>query len=233
MCAERAPAQRQDVYGGRNPAEIPAYTIPEAAHWLQVPYTTTRAWLLGQHGFAPVVEIADRETRTLSFQNLVELHVLAAIRRKHGVSLQRVRTAVEFMEQRLGVPHPLRSHQMLTDGQDLLVEWGGQYLSLNRQGHGEMRAILEVYLSRIELEGEIPARLYPFSRREHLDDPRAILIDPRVQFGRPCVAGTGIPTAVIADRWRAGESIDGLADDYGRRREEIEETIRYEIPVAA
>ena len=29
--------------------------------------------------------------------------------------------------------------------------------------------------------------------------PRTVLIDPRVSFGRPVVAGTGIPTAVLAE----------------------------------
>jgi uncharacterized protein (DUF433 family) len=54
-----------------------------------------------------------------------------------------------------------------------------------------------------------------------------------VSFGRPVLAGTGIPTAVIAERYKAGESMDDLADDYGRRRLEIEEAIRCELSVEA
>ena len=56
----------------------------------------------------------------------------------------------------------------------------------------------------------------------------AVVIDPYVSFGRPVLVGTGIPTAVIAARYKAGESVDDLADDYGRSREEIEEAIRCE-----
>ena len=56
-----------------------------------------------------------------------------------------------------------------------------------------------------------------------------MVIDPHVSFGRPVLVGTGIPTAVIAERYKAGESIDELAGDYGRGPSEIEEAIRCEL----
>jgi len=222
------------IYHGRSPVEVPAYTIPEAAQWLAVAPSTVRAWLLGQGGFRAVVEIADRDSKTLSFRNLVELHVLAAIRRKHKVSLQRVRKAVEFMERSLAVPHPLSSARMLTDGRDLLVEACGNYLNVSRKGQGEMRELLQAYLERIEHSPDgTPARLYPFTRKDVMHDPRSVVIDPLVEFGRPCLVATGIPTIEVADRYKAGESIDSIAADYGRQREQIEEAIRYELPAAA
>jgi uncharacterized protein (DUF433 family) len=59
------------------------------------------------------------------------------------------------------------------------------------------------------------------------------LIDPYIAFGRPVLTGTGIPTAVIADRYKAGESIDELANDYEQDRFRIEEAIRCELAEAA
>jgi uncharacterized protein (DUF433 family) len=47
------------------------------------------------------------------------------------------------------------------------------------------------------------------------------------------VVGTGVPTVEIADRCKAGESIDSLAMDFGLSREQVQEAIRYELPVAA
>lgn len=226
-------AERRDIYGGRDPVEIPAYTIADAAQWLRVPLSTTRAWLLGQSGFQSVVEIADRSSKTLSFRNLVELHVLAAIRREHAVPMQRVRLAVDFMNRRLGVPNPLASLQMLTDGRELLIEAYEQFVNVSRGGQLEMRDFVQAYLDRVEHDARGPVRLYPFSRKHVLEDPRSISIDPRVQFGRPCLIGTGIPTAEIADRCKAGESIASLANDYGRSEQQIEEAIRYELPLAA
>lgn len=224
----------RSIYPGGSPAEVPAYTIAEAAQWLGMPPSTVRAWTLGQGEFQPVVEIADRASKGLSFRNLVELHVLAAIRRRHNVSLQRVRRAVEFIETRLGVTHPLSSTRMLTDGTDLLVDACGDILNVSRSGQVEMREILEAYVKRIEHDpGGVPARLYPFTRKDVLHDPRSVVIDPLVEFGRPCLTATGIPTLEVADRYKAGESIQSIADDYGRTREQIEEAIRYEFPLAA
>jgi len=69
--------------------------------------------------------------------------------------------------------------------------------------------------------------------KRELTEPRYVLIDPYVAFGRPVLTGTGIPTAVIADRYKAGESIDELAEDYGQDRFHIEEAIRCELAEAA
>jgi len=228
-----SPSPVHSIYPGGSPAEVPAYTIAEAAQWLGMPLSTVRAWTLGQGKFQAVIEI-DRASKSLSFRNLVELHVLAAIRRRHNVALQRVRRAVEFIETRLKVPHPLASARMLTDGRDLLVEACGDILNVSKGGQVEMREILQAYLERIEHDaGGMPARLYPFTRKDVMRDPRSVVIDPLVEFGRPCLVATGIPTVEIADRYKAGESVESIATDYGRTREQIEEAIRYELPLAA
>lgn len=147
--------------------------------------------------------------------------------------MQRVRQAVDFMKGKLGVANPLTSLQMLTDGRDLLIEAYEQFMNVTRGGQGEMRDLVQAYLDRIEHDAGGPVRLYPFSRKHVLEDPRSISIDPRIQFGRPCLVGTGIPTAEIADRYKADESIASLAADYGRPEQHIEEAIRYELPLAA
>jgi uncharacterized protein (DUF433 family) len=54
------------------------------------------------------------------------------------------------------------------------------------------------------------------------------LPDPRVQFGKPCLAGTRIPTSIIAERHGAGDSVEVLAEDYERSPQEIEAALRYE-----
>ena len=60
-----------------------------------------------------------------------------------------------------------------------------------------------------------------------------MVIDPRVSFGRPSIIGTGIPTSIIAERYKAGESVEDLADDYGLQPLQIQEAIRSELTVEA
>jgi hypothetical protein len=73
----------------------PAYSVAEASRYLGLPGSTVRSWVAGQTGSRAVFRPADPgPPPCLSFVNLVEAHVLAAIRKKHRVSLQRIRKAV-------------------------------------------------------------------------------------------------------------------------------------------
>ena len=229
-----------DLYGGRNPREIPSYSSSEAAHYLRIPENTIRSWIYGR-GYAtsrgrrrtsPVVAPADAE-RGLSFINLLELHVLGAIRRQHHVDMKNVRAATEFLKDRFGSEHPLVDEVMDTDGKHLFVRKYGSLINASQQGQGAMEAVLDAHLKRIERdERGLAIRLFPFTRKG-IDAPRIVAIDPLVAFGRPVIVGSRIPTSDIADRFRAGESPADLAYDYGRPQAEIEEAIRCELGTAA
>jgi uncharacterized protein (DUF433 family) len=221
-----------------DPRELPAYTISESAHYLRIPRSTLRAWVAGQayrsngaiRSFRPIIDIPDRHGSLLSFINLVEAHLLDALRREHELPLQKVRKAIRYLSLHLGSRHPLAEHRFETDGVDLFVRKYGQLVNISQSGQLAMRKILEGYLRRVEWdESGVVARFYPFTRRRAVDEPRAVVIDSRISFGRPVLAGTGISTGVIAERYKAGESVDELAADYGRKRLEIEEAIRCEL----
>ena len=64
-------------------------------------------------------------------------------------------------------------------------------------------------------------KLYPFTRSQEIDNPRLIVIDPRIAFGRLAIAATGIPTDILKERYRTGESIEELAEDYDCDRQAI------------
>lgn len=55
-----------------------------------------------------------------------------------------------------------------------------------------------------------------------------ITISPNIQFGRPCIAGTGIPAEIIHERFKAGDSAMELARDYGVTEKQIQSAIDYE-----
>lgn len=63
--------------------------------------------------------------------------------------------------------------------------------------------------------------------------PKLVFIDPRHSFGRPVLARSRIATAIIAERYKAGDSIDDLVDDYACERLEVEEALRYELSLDA
>jgi uncharacterized protein (DUF433 family) len=166
--------------------------------------------------------------------NLVEAHVLAAIRRDFNVPLWKVRQALDYLGRHIPSRYPLADERFETNGVDLFVRQAGRLVAVCDSGQLAMREMLERYLKRIERDRHgVPIRLYPFTTRPDRGAPRPVVIDPRVSFGRPILRGTGISTAIIAERYKAGESMTDLAKDYGRPRTDIEEAIRCELEVEA
>ena len=227
--------------------EIPAYSFTEAARYLRLPLSTVRAWCLGQRyydarraprRFAPVIDIADAKSKRLSFINLVELFVLAAIRRKYEVGLPQVRQAVAYLKRKFPTPHPLADHEFQTNGVDLFAEKFGELLNLAIDGQVEIGAFLRAHLKCVHRDpAGVPIKLYLVPRNPRLDvmtrQHGAVVIDPRFGFGRPVLDGTGIRTDVVIERFSAGEPLEALAEDYGRPKEDIEEVLRCELPLAA
>lgn len=214
----------------------PAYRIAEAAQYLGIPAATLRYWVAGaryrtkagRRVARPLIRTP--EPGILSFQNLVEAHVLDGLRREHEISLQALRRALDYVAKRLHSTHPLTDCDFETDGVDLFVDRYGALIDVSADGQMAMREVLRAHLRRVERDAAgLPVRLYPYTRKRLVDEPRVVVIDPRVQFGRPVLVGTGIPTEVIADRFKAGESLHDLAHDYGRTADEIQEAIRAEI----
>lgn len=222
----------------RDPRTLPAYSVAEAAHYLNVPAPTVRYWAAGQKDYLPLIDAAAADPVLLSFINLVELHVLTAIRRKHAVSMPKVRSAIDYLKNHTrrasDKAHPLISQQLETNGLDLFIERYGQLVNISQDSQTAMRAVMSAALTRIERDTKgIPIRLYPFTRNSIVDAPTMVVIDPALSAGRPVIVGTGLATEIIAERYKAGESVRELAKDYERKETEIEEAIRCELKFIA
>lgn len=213
------------------------YSVAEAAHYVRIPPSTLRSWVLGRNyptragdqRFEPLIQIADPAPAQLSFYDLVEAHVLAAIRVKYGLRLLKVRKALDYLQGSKPLRHPLAAWEFATDGVDLFVEEYGRLVNASRQGQIGMKAILHQWLQRIERDSANTARqFFPFTRTGTDDQPKVVVIDSRISFGRPVLMGTGIRTEVIWERYMAGESTTDLADDYELEPSKIEEAIRAE-----
>ena len=231
-----------DIYGGRDPREIPAYRVTDAASYLGLPVTTLRAWSKGMNYtqkdgskgyFKPVFSLPDSDRSLLSYLNLVEAFVLSSLRRKHLIDLYKIRAAIDSLRERFNSAHPLAEHEFQTNGVDLFVEEYGQLINVGSGGQLAMREVLEAYLTRVEHDPSgRAAKLYPFIRLIGTDQPRNVVINPYVSFGKPVIAGTGLPTRVVAERFKAGDTIPQIAANYGRKEEEIDDALRYELRIA-
>ena len=215
----------------------PAYPFVEAAHYLNIPLSTLRAWCLGQgHGagkyaLKPVIRLDANDRRALSFLNLIEAHVLAAIRRTHHVPLPKVRLALSYVSKELKTDRPLAKEDFQTDGIDLFVEKLGSLINVAREGQTEMKELIQDHLKRIERDATgLPVRLFLFTRRDEVKhQPSPVVVDPRIAFGRPVLAGRSVPTAILADRFKAGDTLQQLAEEHDTSSQNIEEALRCEL----
>jgi uncharacterized protein (DUF433 family) len=170
-----------------------------------------------------------------SFFNLVEAHVLAALRREYKLPLQTIRRGIAYVNRTIEGPHPLATKRFATDRRDLFLldQSGTNLVTVTRGGQTAFHEVLAPYLRRIDHDSSgLAARFYPFTRSTGPSQPKVLVMDPRIRFGQPVLRGTGVPVSVVVDRYKAGDSIADLAEDFSCSRDLIEEAIRCAVPAA-
>lgn len=221
----------------------PVYSVTDVAHYLHIPVATIRSWLKGRsytlkkgrQTFAPLIQRPNPEHPQLSFTNLVEAHVLRIIRETYQVKLDNVRKALDYISQQFATDHPLVTKKFQTDGVDLFVCQMDELVNVSRSGQLAMRETLKHLLTRVEWDANgIATRFFPIT--ELVPDPESdkiIYLDPTIRFGRPVIAGKGIPTAAIASLYEAGDDIDDIADEFDCTPQQVKTAIRFESSLLA
>lgn len=232
-----------DIYGGKDPREIPSYSSGDAASYLNIPAATISSWTKGyrysvkegKRLFRPLIEVKQEKPLRLTFTNLIEIHVLRAIRKTHKIDLEKVRVALKYINEQIKIPHPLAHQEFKTDGVDLFVERYGSLINTSQKGQTILRDSFKTHLERIEPDDTgLAIKLYPFTRTHEENNPRLVVIDSRIAFGRLTIAETGIAADIVAERFHAGDSPQQIAQDYECDVEQITEAIRCATrPIAA
>lgn len=198
----------------------PLYTVSDAARYLHIPASTLHGWIGGRTFLTssgprrspPVITLPEPSGNfRLSFNNLIELYVLRALRTKHSVSLRKIRQALDYAERSLGIQRLLIHKELQTTGGDVFLEYFGDLIDLSKSGQVALKEILKGSLKRVYWEGDLPVRLFLSvpSREERM----SVYVDPRAHYGNPTVQG--VETRILARRIDAGEEPEELASDYG------------------
>jgi uncharacterized protein (DUF433 family) len=188
----------------------------------------------GERRHSPRVLVRpDPNDERLSFNNLIEAHVLRALRTRHGVPMNMVRRALAYAEAECGIERLLVSDELEAAPGEMFLREYGRLLSLTHSGQFAIEMVLKGFLQRVVRDAQgLPRRLYPFVAPGMFDDRRVIAIDPRLAYGRPSIESRGISTAILAERRDAGETIQELAASYGLDQADVAEAILYEARAA-
>jgi uncharacterized protein (DUF433 family) len=198
----------------------------EAARYARTSNQTIRNWEKIRGNSSVVTGRDDREA--LSYLQLIEVGVVAAMRQS-GVKLDTIRDARKYLSTEFKSPFPFAQYRFKTDGKTLFMDYDqiveadkDKLLNINEHGQLAWNQILSGLLQEFEYDSEIETVLR--WRVDGIDSP--IRIDPRIAFGSPHVGG--IATWVLRDRWKSGEGIGDIAEDYDLESDLVTAALRFE-----
>lgn len=224
--------------------DTPLYTVAEAARFLGVPPTSFGNWARGYRvtfrSREPVVGRpivtsfeAARHYPSIPFIGLAEGFVVLAFRRA-GVSLQHIRKAVAVLEREVGLEHALASQRLFADGASVLFDYAEDEQDEELLTHvvTQQRALADVVRDYLRLisygsDGWPEKLVSPATTRP------VVIVDPERAFGQPIFMRGGVRVEDVVDRWRAGESLAEVAEDFGVPPEDVEDILRVALPAAA
>ena len=209
----------------------PRYGFAEAARIARVRPATARRWIAGYscrvEGGEPSAPPAEGSA---SFADLVEVAAIRGLL-DCGLSIRGIRAIVEHCRDRLQSERPLLSHRFRPDGRDAFTQldgMGDELVSVLRgKGNTAWDEVLGPFLGTVDYEDEWVHRWWPGGRE------RRIVVDPRLAYGLPVVAGTGVRTEIIHERVEAGDSPEQIGRDFGVSRRAIEHALEFERSLAA
>ncbi len=210
----------------RERLNVPAYRVFEAARYARTSQQTIGNWERLRGDRAAVTKRGEREA--LSYLQLIEVGVVAAMR-KSSITLNKIREAREYLCKEFKADYPFARYRFKTDGKVLLMDYDqlvktdkDKLLALNESGQLAWNEILSALLHEFDYDSEIGTVVR--WRVAGYESP--VRLDPRIAFGAPHV--NGIATWVLRERWRSGESLRDIADDYEIQPQLVTAALQFE-----
>lgn len=211
----------------------PRYGFPEAARIVGKPSETIRRWSVGHSrtykgelaNDKPLIQIDGKDMFPLSFLNLLELRFLAGYR--VATSLPAIRRALDFAAESLGVERPLLELDFKTRGRDLFLEFAESdpyFVNASRGGQFAWPTEAEDFVDSLDYDEQEHAayRWWPLGKQT------PVLLDTRLNAGRPSTAESGVRTIAIATRAAQGWEPVDIADDVAASVPEVRAALELE-----
>lgn len=191
---------------------------------------TARRWLQGyafrhegQPRRMPPVGGVPGTTAGVSFLDLIELVAIRGLK-EMGFSLRGIRLVVDNCRSALAIERPLVMLRFSVAGRDVFVESGAALVEVGRhRGQAAWHEVIEPYLESLDFGDVFAERWWPLGRGSN------VVVDPEFGFGLPVVAGSGVRTETLLERFRAGDLAATIADDFQLREKDVERALQFEV----
>ncbi|WP_203837388.1 DUF433 domain-containing protein [Winogradskya humida] len=206
---------------------VPLLTPFEAATHLQIPERTMRRWLVPDPGHPALVHSVRPEKRgwpSVPFIALVEAYVLRALR-DLGLNPRAIAAAAAEVRAEFGTEYGLATRRIATDGIDVFIHYlDSDELHRATDRQIPIRSVVEDYLKYVTWDDDGFAQRLILRRY----DPAVaqVVIDPRFAWGAPIIEPAKVPVDAVLGMWRAGESYEVVADEYGLSVDQVEALVR-------
>lgn len=208
------------IYTAPEAAGIISVTMP-GAESINIDAGKVRRWI--RTGVAdPGWRGAPAGNVLIDFEDLVSMRVIAALRAA-GVTWPAIREAEEWLRDHTGALKPFATATLWHGAGDVYSEWADRLIAASRQGQAAFE-MLRAYI--------IPVHGLVFDdeteRAKWWQPQEEIRLNPKIQFGSPCIAGTRVPTSAVYGSVAGGDSVESMPDDYGITMKQVEAALDWE-----
>jgi len=214
------------------------YSLSDVDRLLVLPSGTARRWIDGYDRggvhYPPVIRAERTRDEEVTWGEFVETRLLAEFRAR-GASMHRLRPAVVRLREEFG-EYPLAHARPFLDveGRELVRHvqrevgiTGEEMLVVVRSGQAMMSAPVQRFVDDLRYGGDNDREA---SAVVPVKFGGLVTLDPLHQYGRPVVRA--VPTDVVAEQFRAGESTEMIADLFDLTVAQVEQALRFELSLA-
>lgn len=205
------------------------YTSKDVSHILKLPYGKVNRWM---REFWENYSFGIKGNRFINFKTLIEFYTFYHLR-ENGFSSQRIKKIHADMAIDLNTPYPFASKiyiHHLIDGvlkkdivkRGIYFEIGECLVRADKKRQLDIKQFLTPFFNKIEFNNnDIAQRYFP------LENSKALVVDPKLQFGQPTITGTRIKAEIINEFYEGGESKENICKIYHLQIGQVEDAILY------
>lgn len=201
------------------------YSTIEVAEILNLPYHQVKNLM---RGFWRTHTFGHERNKSINFFSLIEFYIYYYLR-EHGFTAQWIKKLHNDLKIDFDTPYPFASlkikpHKKISGKKkpEVWIDFRDCLMMADRKLQPSFRSFIEPFLDQIEYDNDFLAKRY-----FPLKKSRNVVVDPKKQFGKPIIEGSGVRTDVIYRYHLGGEKIENICNLYDLKPEQVRDAIQF------